>query len=136
MIDDPMEVPEALNKHFSEIGSNLAAKLSNPTYITPAKTCFSLQTVTPDEVLKILTSTSTNKANGLDNISCKLIKEAAPIIAESLSDIFNKSITSGIFPLEWKKAKVVPVHKGKERDDMNNYRPISLISVITKDFLD
>ena len=131
-----MEVPEALNKHFSEIGSNLAAKLSNPTYITPAKTCFSLQTVTPDEVLKILTSTSTKKANNLDNISCKLIKEAAPIIAESFSDIFNKSITSGIFPSEWKKAKVVPVHKGKERDDMNNYRPISLISVITKDFLD
>ena len=103
IINDPMEVPEALNKTFSEIGPNLVKNLPNPiyafdSYITPAKTCFSLHTVTSEEVLKVLSETSIKKANGLDNISRKLIKEAAPIIAEPLSDIFNTSITSGIFP--------------------------------------
>ena len=48
--------------------------------------------------------------------------------------MFNKSIVSGTFPSEWKHAKVIPVHKGKERDDMINYRPISLISAIAKIF--
>ena len=134
-----VEISEALNKHFAEIGPNLASKLPNPTnsfasYIKPAKTSFFFQTVTPNKVLKILTSLSTKKANGLDNIPCRLIKEAAPIVVESLCDMFNKSIVSGTFPSEWKHAKVIPVHKGKERDDMINYRPISLISAIAKIF--
>ena len=114
-----VEISEALNKHFAEIGPNLASKLPNPTnsfasYIKPAKTSFFFQTVTPNKVLKILTSLSTKKANGLDNIPCRSIKEAAPIIVESLCDMFI-SIVMGTFPSEWKHAKVIPVHKGNRK---------------------
>ena len=49
-------------------------------------------------------------------------------------DLFNRSIDTGIFPEEWKIVKVTPVHKGKEKFEQNNYRPISVIPIISKMF--
>jgi hypothetical protein len=46
--------------------------------------------------------------------------------------VFNKSIVSGTFPCEWKISKVTPVYKTGPREDMNNYRQISVISIIAK----
>ena len=77
---------------------------------------------------------SVSKATGLDNISCRLTKEAAPIIAKSLNKLFNISVETNIFPSEWKVAKVTPFHKSNERGDPNNYRPISVIGAIAKGF--
>ena len=56
------------------------------------------------------------------------------MVASSLCCIFNRSITSGIFPTEWKFTKVVPLFKQGERSDLNNYRPISIIPVVAKVF--
>ena len=53
---------------------------------------------------------------------------------KSLNKLFNISIETNIFPSEWKLAKVTPIHKNKERDDPNNYRPISVIGAIAKVF--
>ena len=52
---------------------------------------------------------SLNKATGLDNISCRLLKEAGPIIATSLACIINKTVDTGLFPSLWKMAKVFPL---------------------------
>ena len=75
---------------------------------------------------------STKKATGLDNLSPRLVKEAAPIISESLAIIFNKTIDTGLFPTKLKTAKVTPVHKANDKDNVNNYRPISVISTVAK----
>ena len=74
------------------------------------------------------------KATGLDNISARFIRECADLISVPISDLFNKSLTSGIFPDDWKSARVIPLFKQGERSDLNNYRPISVISVIAKVF--
>ena len=75
-----------------------------------------------------------SKATGLDNISAKIIRECANLISVSLCDLFNKSLLSGIFPSNWKCARVTPLFKQGEASDLNNYRPISIISVIAKVF--
>ena len=75
-----------------------------------------------------------SKATGLDNISVKIIRECADLISVSLCDLFNKSLVSGIFPDDWKCARVIPLFKQGEPSDLNNYRPISVISVIAKVF--
>ena len=65
-------------------------------------------------------------------ISCRLLKEAGPIIATSLTCIINKTIDTGLFPSQWKMAKVFPLYKKDDRTDAQNYRPISVLPAISK----
>ena len=52
-----------------------------------------------------------NKASGLDKISARLVKEASPIVTRSLTFIINLSITTGIFPKAWKRARLTQIFK-------------------------
>ncbi len=67
--------------------------------------------MTKDFVQKQLTGLATNKATGLDGVGPKLLKMAAPVIAEPITRILNLSITTVIFPNIWKTAKVTPYTK-------------------------
>ena len=79
-----------------------------------------------------LSNVNVSKATGLDNIGPKILKIYANIIAPSLVYIINKSVISGSFPSMWKEAKVNPLFKSGDKDDINNYRPISILSTISK----
>ena len=59
---------------------------------------------------------------------------AGNIITPSLTQIFIKSFNTGIFPTEWKLARVTPIFKKGKRDDPNNYRAISVIPTVAKIF--
>ena len=61
-----------------------------------------------------------SKATGIHNIPNKILKESCQVIALFLTDIFNFSITSNIFPDDLKIGKVSPIHKSGDRDDLNN----------------
>ena len=67
------------------------------------------------------------KATRLDKIPNRLLKIAANVVAPSLTGIFNQSLVTGIFPSDWKMAKVSPIFKNCFKSDLNNYRPISVI---------
>ena len=69
-----------------------------------------------------------------NNIPNKLLKMAGDIVVPSLTQIFTKSISTGVFPTEWKLARVSPIFKKGKRDDPNNYRPISIIPTVAKIF--
>lgn len=70
----------------------------------------------------------------LDMISARLIREYEDLICIPICNIFNRSIGQGIFPDVWKCARVAPLFKAGDRNDVNNYRPISVISVVAKVF--
>ena len=74
------------------------------------------------------------EATGLDRIPCILLKMAANIVAPSLSGIFEKSVHTGVFPAEWNLARVTPAFKKGIKSDHNNYRPISVIPVVSEIF--
>ena len=59
-------------------------------------------------------------------ISYSILKISKHIISNSLSDIFNESLSQTILPYDFKVARVTPIHQGGERDDVGNYRPISI----------
>ena len=82
----------------------------------------------------VLYKLSESKATGLDNISPKLMWECADLISIPLCNIFNKSLSSDLFPDDRKCAKMAPLFKQGERTDVDNYWPVSVISVIAKVF--
>ena len=73
-----------------------------------------------------------NKATGTDMIGPRLLKLAAPYIVGEITFICNHSINNSIFPTKWKEAKVTPLHKSGPHDDVNNYRPISILPILSK----
>ena len=66
---------------------------------------------TSTHVFSLLSKLCRSKATGLDNISAKLLRECPDLLAESLTVIFNQSLITGIFPNEWKSARVTPLYK-------------------------
>ena len=62
----------------------------------------------------------------MHTISNSILKISKDIISNSLSDIFNESLSQQIFLDDFKIARVTPIHKGVERYDVGNYRPISI----------
>ena len=93
---------------------------------------FSFSSTNSSIVFSHLNRLCRSKATSLDNISTKIIRQYADLISVSLCDLFNTSLLSGIFPDDWKCARVTPLFKLGEASDLNNYRPISVISVIAK----
>ena len=74
----------------------------------------------------------TTKSTGPDEISARMLKETAPAIAPGLTQLFNLSLTTGCFPDDWKLARVVPVPKSSDHSSPSNYRPISILSILSK----
>ena len=70
----------------------------------------------------------------MDGVSARILKIAASAIAPSLAKLINICIARGTFPTAWKEAKVTPIHKQNSKSDKNNYRPISVLPVLSKIF--
>ena len=67
-----------------------------------------------------------------DQISGKMLKMTALSIAYPVTVIFNKSIASGVFPTSWKSSYVVPILKANCYNSPSNYRPVSLLPILSK----
>jgi len=73
-----------------------------------------------------------SKATGPDGIPARILKECSEQISPSLCSLFNHSLRTGRFPSEWKSADVTPVHKKDLLEPAENYRPISLLPIVSK----
>ena len=103
-------------------------------YIVSSNNKFIFSPISRSKVFSLLNKLSKSKATGLDNISAKLIRECADLILIPLYNIFNNSLSSSLFPDDWKCARVTPLFKQGQRTDVNNYRPISVFPIIAKVF--
>jgi hypothetical protein len=84
------------------------------------------------DVEAALLSSKEDKSWGPDGISPIFLKNCANVLATPLFIIFSNSIHSCRFPSAWKLANITPVHKGGTTHDVANYRPISLLSTVSK----
>ena len=73
-----------------------------------------------------------DKAHELDQLSIRMIKTCGDSIIFPLELIIKSMVNEGVFPEDWKKRNVVPIHKNKLKNVIKNYRPISLLPVFLK----
>ena len=85
-----------------------------------------------ETVLKLLKDLDEDKAAGLDNISGKFLKDTATVLAKPISQICNLFIKSSIFPTDRKIAKLKPLFKKGSKAAPKNYRPLSLLPLVSK----
>ena len=127
-------------KYFSTVGKTFAEKIPKPTKdISHYLSCirqneFSLflTPCSPSELGKLVDSLPNKTSSGYDNISNILLKKLKTELLTPLTHVFNQSLRQGIFPEAMKIAEVIPLYKGKERYIESNYRPISLLTTMSK----
>ena len=83
-------------------------------------------------VEKYIKKLNASKSQGPDNLHPKLLLETFDEIKVPLTEIFRKSLQEGQVPTDWKLANIIPLHKKGSKSSPENYRPISLTSVVSK----
>ena len=128
-----LEKCEALNEYFvAQTRLDFNSEPILPILNVLSLNCLSNIETTTVEVIKILKSLDVSKSNGPDNIGNLILKLNAESLGEPMTFLINKSLKDGIFPSDWKQANVTPIFKKGSRQDIRNYRPISLLSSTSK----
>ena len=81
------------------------------------------------DVLKIILNLNPNTPHGHDKITIRMLEIWGNPLCRPLEVIFNDCLANGIFPSDWNKGNIVPVHKKSDKQGLNNYRPISLLPI-------
>ena len=84
--------------------------------------------------MKAMQKFKVSESFGIDGISSYFLKIGMPVHAPALSTILNKSISEGLFPNNWKVARVAPIYKEGLTENRSNYRPISVLPVVSRLF--
>jgi potassium voltage-gated channel Eag-related subfamily H protein 8 len=140
LLKNPKDIAHAFNNYYSNISVNLGIKRINRDNAILYLHNINLNTITQMEmtpiseleVINVLHSLKPKDSVGYDGISTRILKYCACAIRKPLTHILNCSLMSGTCPDRCKFAIVRPVHKKGKLDEINNYRPISLLPAISK----
>jgi hypothetical protein len=127
------------NNFFSNIGESISNTI-NPTtldptdFIPPNPTPPNLELgpTSPATVFETIKNFTSKTSIDIDGLSTQLLKQIAHVICVPLFHIFNLSINQGIFPCKFKISRTVPIFKSGNPELCDNYRPISLLSTLSK----
>ena len=144
---DSFHVAQIFNRFYTSVASNLVSKLPSPPGIFGTATkvfkdfyrnkvgsrpSFVLSPVTSHFIRRQLNSLDPKKAIGLDDLSSRFLRDGTEHIISPVTHIINISIITEKVPTSFKEARVVPLFKKGSRLDPGNYRPVSILSVLSK----
>lgn len=139
LITDQGELSNLFGNYFSTIVEkklhlHFAGGLSQSCTVsgTGAQGSMFFTPVTPDEVRAVIRALPNGRSVGCDDIPAIFIKRCADVLAEVLAPVINASVCCGQFPDTLKTALVVPIPKKGNSHDIANYRPVALLSSVSK----
>jgi len=139
VLGEPVDIANNFNSYFSDIATSLDSNIpfvnaSPMDYLGDMQPqSFFFRPVTEYEV-KCTLDRLPNKSTSLKCVPVYIFKYFSVILSSIISDLFNSSVSSGIFPSSLKIARITPLHKKGDRMSVANYRPISNLSIISKVF--
>ena len=141
-ISKEQEVADAFNIYFVNKISNLKEKIDPNLIRDPLENVrekmrnrnlsLKIKPVTAGAVKKLMKRMAKKKSKGNDGIPQDCLLLGQDVIAGPLTDVINTSISSGVFPEQWKEAIVVPILKKGDSKDTKNYRPVSCLPAASK----
>lgn len=135
--DDVVVGDGAVSDGFSEYFASVFETSDKPVLISGGGVCTSsmfLKNIEHSDIVDKINKLDVNKGPGPDDIPPVFIKSCGSALGFPLQLIFNKSLENGVFPNKWKLAKVVPIFKSGKKNILNNYRPVSILSIFGKLF--
>ena len=131
-----------MNQYFCNIGEKLSSKiptrknplLSGDVKINQHSKIFRFKNVDEVQIRRAMKSLKTSNGFGLDGISSYFLKVGMPVLASSLSTIFNNSLRCGVFPNCWKTARIAPIFKDGPENIKSNHRSVSVLPTVSRLF--
>lgn len=142
--DEPTQSLNQVNSYFTSVGGMLANETLFKINTTeselsvlartpnPPVNSMSMVPTDPDEVKAVISGLKSHCAPGWDQVTAMLLKRCVMFLAEPIAFICNLSLETGTFPAAFKAAVVCPVFKAGDKRNPSNYRPISLLSTLSK----
>lgn len=145
LVTNKRTIANAFCSFFTQVGSSLMKSTTfvNLTWksfnhrkymstINPGNSRFSFAPVTIHEIVKELKAIKSSKASGIDKIPASILKDTAEELAAPLLFLINRSLQNGTFPTCEKVAKITPLFKTGSHTNIDNYRPISVLNILSK----
>ena len=127
------EKAELLNAFFSSCFTTCnPSNQSTSTPVSPPSSPLSSIVCEEDEVSHLLSTYKAKTSSGPDGISSAMLRNTSASSSPKLTALFNLSLREGKVPTEWKVSNITPIHKSGEKNMASNYRPISLLSLVSK----
>ena len=144
LITDVDRVVSLFNQYFVDTADRVLGDTITGTYVpstellhhikirNPQKVLFNIPFITCDNVVFYFRKLGIRKATGVDELSVQLLRSLENAIVEPFVQIINTSIRTSCFPDQWKLARVLPLHKSGSKTCIDNYRPVSILCVLSK----
>ena len=141
--ENPSQKAEDFNEYFASVGelafqkSQEGLDINEQRATSRSNTCYNFlpfrpQPVDINTVILVFKELNDTNAFGSDGIPFSYLKDALPVLIYYIFIIINTSIVTGIFPKSWKHPFVIPYYKNGDTDNVGNYRPISLLPILSK----
>ena len=127
--------PEQISNGFAHFFSSVFSQAENENLQhQPPNDYFCYTPITKKEILDALRKLKGNRAVGPNGIPGYIVKACGDLLCDPLIHIFNLSLKTSIYPKAWQISKVIPTYKSGARNDITNYRPITIVNAVSKVF--